>query len=284
MTLLLNWKKIHLLTCFVLACSALGTCFHNRLKQGAGQVQVLYQNDDTGSCSTISRIDTGSRNPRTFQDGQIILRNAAFDMGANAIQIKEFRDSKIAIALALKCPQKVLDAAYERNAQQESHAIRTESNNGQNASNQTNSHNQNSNNTQTNPNPGTASISGENVSYAGQTWQRCSYGQFLASNHCQGTAATIKWAAAAKYCKELKHSGRNWRLPSLEELRKIGHAPIQNQPAIDMRLFPGTHAGLYWSSSFYQKSPNVVWSLDFRDRKSFAFGTGNKAYVRCVAE
>ena len=117
---------------------------------------------------------------------------------------------------------------------------------------------------------------------SGLAWQKCSHGQRLTGNACEGLASALPLARARAYCSELKLAGRKWRLPNINELSGLADEG-RDPPAIDLELFPGTVPYEYWSSSFFLDHQGA-WFFVYSFQRSFSFGVQEGVYfVRCVS-
>ncbi len=78
-----------------------------------------------------------------------------------------------------------------------------------------------------------------------------------------GEALAMTWKEALRYCEKLELGGHaDWRLPNIRELLSIvRYGSIA--PMIDTRFFPGARPEAYWSSTTYEKAPNMAWVVDF---------------------
>ena len=78
-------------------------------------------------------------------------------------------------------------------------------------------------------------------------WLHCPAGQFFDNTQCQGTAITLPWDKALKYC-----ATQNMRLATRNELLNYY---LQEHPT-SLSI-----ANLYWSSSTDLKNPDLAWYL-----------------------
>jgi hypothetical protein len=116
----------------------------------------------------------------------------------------------------------------------------------------------------------------------GLVWQKCTGGQ--SASDCSGTATDMNWQGALQYCRNLTLAGRNWRLPSINELKSIVDYSVYN-PAINTFFFPNTEAYDYWSSSTDVNNAVLAWYVFFYDGLvNVEDKTANYYYVRCVAD
>ncbi|MCB1174486.1 MAG: DUF1566 domain-containing protein, partial [Leptospiraceae bacterium] len=120
---------------------------------------------------------------------------------------------------------------------------------------------------------------------SGLLWQKCSAGQ--AGTNCEtGTANTLSWGAALRYCRDLTLAGKQWRLPNLTELMSIVE---RNRGAgayaifINDSVFPGSQQSYYWSSTTDGHIINYANAVYFGGPGSWGgmVKTGMQ-YVRCV--
>ncbi len=118
----------------------------------------------------------------------------------------------------------------------------------------------------------------------GLLWMRCSLGQNWDGKSCQGEAGLYLWAEALDVASGYDFAGyRDWRLPNKNELESLVEARCST-PAINEKVFPGTPANYFWTSSSYAGVAGGAWSVDF------AYGTVNasvktgKIHVRLVRD
>ncbi|MCB1174155.1 MAG: DUF1566 domain-containing protein [Leptospiraceae bacterium] len=266
----------------LIALGLITGCFSPQLKPGAAGVHIFFQDADSSQCRLVSRIETGNNRIGSFQDAQIVLRNAAYDMGANAIRIQEFKPGRIAQGEALNCPAEVIrQNSYDPDQKRDTGNQETST-----TTTNTANTNQNNQNTSTTTNQTNPAVNSETVAAGQQLWMRCSYGQYLANGTCQGQSQMLDWKAAVKYCNQLTAGGRSWRLPGQAELQGLlTRTKSANGVFINANEFPNTTAGLYWTAEYYNdQNPNVVWAVDFQSSNSFAYGMSNKAFSRCLAD
>ena len=100
----------------------------------------------------------------------------------------------------------------------------------------------------------------------GLMWKQCAEGQSGASCALTGNSATFAWSgalAAAASANTANYAGHNdWRVPNYKELQSIVEV-CGTGPAINQEVFPGTPAGLFWSSSAYVPAPANAWNINF---------------------
>jgi len=96
----------------------------------------------------------------------------------------------------------------------------------------------------------------------GLQWMRCSLGQAWDGHTCLGAARTYKWNAALRAVAQLNRQGgyagqRNWRMPTIEELKTLIVAGAT--PSIDRLAFPNTPKSMtlvvfaYWCMARCQR-------------------------------
>jgi hypothetical protein len=77
----------------------------------------------------------------------------------------------------------------------------------------------------------------------------------------------MAWKDAIAACKELSFAGhKDWRLPTVEELRSIidyTRGAKENEPAIDTKFFPDTKCSWYWTSTPCAFSVGSAWCVFF---------------------
>lgn len=97
----------------------------------------------------------------------------------------------------------------------------------------------------------------------GLQWKRCSEGQSWIAGTCTGQAGRYNQPdglALAERAEFLDY--RDWRLPTLEELRGIV-SPSCVGPAIDLTLFPSTPAFAFWSATPFEYFDRLAWAVYF---------------------
>lgn len=275
--------KIYNQTTMVFVILWLSSCFAQQLRPGAGSVRILYQDSDSRKCRLVSQIDTGNFDVNDYQDAQVVLRNIAYQMGANAIQIENIQAGKIASAKALRCTGKILDRAAIDSKSSDS-VDSNNANDNNKSDNSDSSDNTENTDSQNLVSDGKLTIQGDIVISGNNNWQRCGYGQFFANNTCQGSNAVLNWKAAMNHCNNLQDQGKVWRLPTTVELQSLIINNTNSNIRIDLVAFPRSEASLYWTSSLYEKSNQVAWTVDFKSGTSFAYGAANTAYLRCISQ
>lgn len=100
----------------------------------------------------------------------------------------------------------------------------------------------------------------------GLQWQRCSLGQTWRNNTCEPTAEqdVFNWQQALEEAKNNRLGGfSTWRLPNKKELASLLELSC-TEPAINLRIFPNTVVGRYWTSTpvIYADS-FTAWFVDF---------------------
>jgi hypothetical protein len=93
------------------------------------------------------------------------------------------------------------------------------------------------------------------------------------------SSSTLNSANANTYCTD---AGTGWRLPTVKELQTLVDDSVASPgPTIDAGFFPGTPAGLFWSST----STFGSWLVDFSTGNSSGYeniDSGFRQNVRCV--
>jgi hypothetical protein len=91
-------------------------------------------------------------------------------------------------------------------------------------------------------------------------------------------------AQAEQYIKDLnaKEPGKNWRLPTVDELFALADRTKHN-PAIDKNFFPKCKSDWYWTSTPAAYSPaDYAWVVSFDNGSAHWARRGYRAYVRAV--
>jgi len=94
-------------------------------------------------------------------------------------------------------------------------------------------------------------------------WMRCSIGQVWEEETCIGEVKMLSVAEAEEIITRIEgQMGGGWRLPTTRELQDL-ISDVEVPPKIDVKTFPQTYAGSYWSSdqSFYAK--HYQWTVNF---------------------
>jgi len=73
----------------------------------------------------------------------------------------------------------------------------------------------------------------------------------------------MTWEEAVSYCDSLQLAGfDDWRLPNSTELQSIIDHQMYSSPS-SPRVFPGTEASGYWSSTVYRANDEYAWRINF---------------------
>lgn len=113
-------------------------------------------------------------------------------------------------------------------------------------------------------------VTGTQVSdpLTGLVWQR-------------GTSDRMSADEAQQYCTDLDLGGRQWRLPSIQELATLVDES-RTAPATDTGAFPETPArGRFWSANRDTGQSDTYWVLEADDGSTRVRSTGSGT-VRCV--
>ena len=121
-------------------------------------------------------------------------------------------------------------------------------------------------------------------------WMRCSIGMVWEDDSCVGENVMLSVAETQELIAKIKaHYGGDWRLPTVKELQSlitvVESRPKDVEPKINQKTFPGTYAGLYWSSdqSFYARQ--YQWAVNFLTGYSYNRSfTYQKLGVRLVRD
>jgi hypothetical protein len=119
------------------------------------------------------------------------------------------------------------------------------------------------------------------------TWMTCSIGQTWTPAGCDAMPAPQTWSAAQDAAAAVNRSGSHffsdWRVPQLRELASITEPACAN-PRTNLRVFPATPAGFYWTSSL---RPNAgsdadAYALSFGPQGVELLSKDGLAFVRLV--
>jgi hypothetical protein len=84
---------------------------------------------------------------------------------------------------------------------------------------------------------------------AGLLWSRCVEGMQWDGRRCAGQPQRLTHAQAiAAAARRAKAEGLPWRLPRLQELRRLGDRSAK-VPGLDPRFFPGAPDDWYWTAT-----------------------------------
>jgi hypothetical protein len=104
----------------------------------------------------------------------------------------------------------------------------------------------------------------------------------------QATPGNNNLGAAASYCTSFSTTNvpSGWRLPTVKELVSIVDYELPTSPLIDVSIFSGTVAGLYWTSTASQ-ADSQDYSVNFSTGQILSGSAGgysnaNGLYWRCV--
>ncbi|MBB43302.1 MAG: hypothetical protein CMM44_06005 [Rhodospirillaceae bacterium] len=94
-------------------------------------------------------------------------------------------------------------------------------------------------------------------------WKRCSFGQVWLDNTCKGQIKKLTISDAIVVASKMsKIDGRNWRLPTRDELQGIIDIKT-DYPQVDNEIFPNTYPGPYWTSSKNYFDEERSWTVNF---------------------
>jgi len=112
---------------------------------------------------------------------------------------------------------------------------------------------------------------------SGLTWSRCSLGQQWRNGTCAGRARPLLWGVAALLASD------GWRLPELTELAGLLELRCV-RPAIDLRVFPETPPGPYWTATRFVNRDGSFWQLMFLQGANLPERADSAAFVRLVRD
>lgn len=119
----------------------------------------------------------------------------------------------------------------------------------------------------------------DNIS--GLVWQGCNAGQ-SGSDCSLGSATTMDWTAAVKFCDALNYGGfSDWHLPSRLEIRSIFDYSLHD-PIVDPSIFPATDLVYFWTSSSLAGGSDRAWRVIFSFGSDDDGGKEQLHHVRCV--
>lgn len=97
----------------------------------------------------------------------------------------------------------------------------------------------------------------------GLMWMRCALGQQWQHSQCTGKPLSVTVKAAHDAAATTRFAGHaDWRLPDISELASIAELGCEN-PALDLRVFPGTAAVNFWSATVFANDPRKQWLMQF---------------------
>lgn len=113
-------------------------------------------------------------------------------------------------------------------------------------------------------------------------WMRCSVGQVWEEDkqRCSGKARLMNWNSAQKMAKQLGHS---WRLPSIKELSLLVESRCES-PSINLRLFPNTPAGHFWTNTAFVNLASTYWLVQFQFGENHVDRASRLALLRLVKD
>lgn len=118
----------------------------------------------------------------------------------------------------------------------------------------------------------------------GLMWQRCSIGQVWKNNTCEGNAKKIIGFDVMKYNNNSFAGYKDWRVPSEKELMSLVECSGEkneyencvkhdtSSPSINLKYFPNTESGGYWTSS-NSSGEFTIKEKDGKRSISFKYGT-----------
>jgi hypothetical protein len=129
----------------------------------------------------------------------------------------------------------------------------------------------------------------------GLTWMRCSLGRTWDGTTCQGDPDRLTWQSARLRSGYDFAGHRDWRLPTIDELRSIVYCstnrpktwnetgePCQGSfhaPTVESMLFPGTLSEGFWSDSPDANSSDLALYVSFANGST---ASGNKNLNKAV--
>ena len=116
------------------------------------------------------------------------------------------------------------------------------------------------------------------------TWLKCVLGQ--TGDNCElGSPTANNYDTASSNCASLAFAGKNWNLPTIDELESIIlFNKTDSVAAIDPQYFPNSPLAPLWSMTNYIPSLNYTWVANFSNAKvedKYKI-TNSGVYTRCV--
>lgn len=96
----------------------------------------------------------------------------------------------------------------------------------------------------------------------GLTWRRCSEGQNLVNDACDGDAIFLPWRSTLDWPNDSGAAKEGWRVPTIDELETLAKGAC-TAPTIDVVAFPNTLAKGYWSSTQVPEHTVHAWYVHF---------------------
>jgi len=114
----------------------------------------------------------------------------------------------------------------------------------------------------------------------GLIWQRCALGQ--KGENCTGQALTYTWSDALIIANQKKQlDTKAWRLPNVSELKSLIEYKCYN-PAINLKVFPETPGGFFWTSDMHENYMDFAWYVYFYYGYAYHYYIDRENYVRLV--
>jgi hypothetical protein len=112
-------------------------------------------------------------------------------------------------------------------------------------------------------------------------WMRCSLGQRAVDGRCQGEAERLSWTEAVVRTDVLASADCPWRIPEFHELRSLLQ-PAGSGQALDMRAFPDTPDGWFWTSVRAGGHSQYDCFVDFAGEGRTRCNMGGRLHLRAV--
>jgi len=126
----------------------------------------------------------------------------------------------------------------------------------------------------------------------GLMWMRCPLGMKWKGETCVGKSNEYTWKKAMQTAKSTKYAGnKNWRVPTVEELRTITGNQDGNIPDTNP-VFPRSFCNdtqkqgncIAWTSSNHENRSNFAWILNINDGHEDYSGKEGKVAVQLVRD
>lgn len=122
----------------------------------------------------------------------------------------------------------------------------------------------------------------------GLMWMRCAMGQTwdVQQSTCSGEATAYSWQNALQAVQTLDQGSgfagfSDWRLPNVRELASLARFHCTD-PAINLKAFPQTPSGSFWTSTPVAASYGTEWIVNFKNGQATYNFYSNTYSIRLV--